>query len=115
MLPASQGPAVADDDAVFDQLSAWLDQGRKVAIATVIATWGSSPRPAGSHLAVERGGAFVGSVSAGCVEAAVIAEALEAIADQRPRTLDFGVSDEQAWEVGLACGGSIQIYVDPVE
>lgn len=114
MLPPGQ-PSATEDEAVFDQMVTWLDQGRSVAMATVIATWGSSPRPAGSHMAVEQGGAFVGSVSAGCVEAAVIAAALEAIGDGNARTLDFGVTNERAWEVGLACGGSIQIYVDPVK
>jgi xanthine/CO dehydrogenase XdhC/CoxF family maturation factor len=108
-------PVVAEDDAVLDQLAAWLDQGRQVAIATVVQTWGSSPRPAGSQLVVEAGGAFLGSVSAGCVEAAVIAAAQESIADRQTRILDFGVSDQRAWEVGLACGGAIRIYVEPVE
>jgi xanthine/CO dehydrogenase XdhC/CoxF family maturation factor len=103
-----------DDQAVLAQAGAWLKQGRGVALATVVATWGSAPRPVGSHLVVDEGGAFLGSVSGGCIEGAVIAEAREAIGDKTPRTLDFGVSDEQAWEVGLACGGSIRIYVEPL-
>lgn len=102
---------IADDDAVLDQGERWLAEGRGVALATVVATWGSSPRPVGSHLVVDQAGAFVGSVSGGCVESAVIAEALEAIVDGRPRTLEFGVSDEQAWEVGLACGGTVRVHV----
>lgn len=77
-------------------------------------TWGSSPRPEGSHLAVEEGGEFIGSVSGGCIEGAVIGEARDAIADGRPRLLEFGVSDERAWEVGLACGGRVQVYVERI-
>ncbi|HYC13476.1 MAG TPA: XdhC family protein, partial [Stellaceae bacterium] len=76
---------------------------------------GSSPRPVGAKLAVEDGGKFVGSVSGGCVEGAVIEEALAAIKDGKPRLLDFGVTNEQAWEVGLACGGKIQVFVERVE
>jgi xanthine/CO dehydrogenase XdhC/CoxF family maturation factor len=84
-------------------------------LATVVTTWGSSPRPVGAKLAVDDTGAMVGSVSGGCVEGAVVGEALAAIRDGRPRLLDFGVSDNEAWEVGLACGGKIQIFVERVE
>lgn len=93
----------------------WSNAGKGVAIATVVATWGSSPRPVGSHLVVADDGAFVGSVSGGCIEGAVVQAALEVITDGRARMLDFGVTNEQAWEVGLACGGKIQIYVEPLE
>ncbi len=93
----------------------WRGQGRGVALATVVSTWGSSPRPAGSQLAVDEQGTFVGSVSGGCIEGAVVKDALAAIADGRPRTLSFGVSNEQAWDVGLACGGKIDVYVERVE
>ncbi len=93
----------------------WRAAGKGAALATVVRTWGSSPRPDGSHLAVDESGAFVGSVSGGCIEGAVIKEALAAIADGKPRLLDFGVSDEQAWEVGLACGGRVQVYVERLE
>ncbi|HSC18042.1 MAG TPA: XdhC family protein [Rhizomicrobium sp.] len=92
----------------------WLAEGRRAAIATVIRTWGSAPRPTGSQLAVREDGAFVGSVSGGCVEGAVIGEALEAIGDGRTRKLEFGVSDEHAWSAGLACGGRIEVFVEPV-
>lgn len=105
----------ADDLAVLDQALAWRDAGRGVALATVVATWGSSPRPLGSQLAVAEDGAFLGSVSGGCIEGAVVLEAITAIKDAKPRILDFGVSDEQAWEVGLACGGSIRIFVEPLD
>ena len=97
---------------VLNEASAWRKAGKGVALATVVTTWGSSPRPVGSQLAVDDKGKFVGSVSGGCIEGAVIKEAIEAIADGRPRLLDFGVSNEQAWEVGLACGGKVQVYVE---
>lgn len=105
--------ALPDDD-VLGQAAAWRAGGHGVAIATVLATWGSAPRPAGSQLAVRDDGVFLGSVSGGCVEGAVIAEAQDAITSGRPRQLDFGVSDAMAWEVGLACGGKISILVEPV-
>lgn len=97
---------------ILHQACVWHETGQDVALATVIRTWGSSPRPVGSHLAVNSNSDFVGSVSGGCVEAAVIQEALATIADGEPRLLEFGVSDERAWEVGLTCGGRIQVYVE---
>ncbi len=116
---SSTGPkrapaAHASDDELFEAMRAWRAAGKGVALATVVRTWGSSPRAEGSLLAVEQGGGFLGSVSCGCVEGAVISEALEVIADGKPRMLEFGVSDEQAWEVGLACGGKVQVYVERV-
>ena len=93
----------------------WRKEGRGVAIATVITTWGSSPRPVGSQLVLDEDGRFVGSVSGGCIEGAVIAQGIETIRDGKPRVLDFGVSNAQAWEVGLTCGGKVQVYVEPVE
>ena len=104
----------ASDDELFEAMRAWRAAGKGVALATVVRTWGSSPRAEGSLLAVEQGGGFLGSVSGGCVEGAVISEALEVIAEGKPRMLEFGVSDEQAWEVGLACGGKVQVYVERV-
>jgi xanthine/CO dehydrogenase XdhC/CoxF family maturation factor len=100
---------------VLEQAAAWRAEGRKVALATVVETWGSSPRPPGSRLAVEDGGAFVGSVSGGCIEGAVVSEALLAMEDRRPRLLSFGVTNEMAWEVGLACGGQVKVFVEVVE
>jgi xanthine/CO dehydrogenase XdhC/CoxF family maturation factor len=100
---------------ILDIAQHWRAEGRKVALATVVATWGSSPRPVGSQLVVDEKGAMEGSVSGGCIEGAVVGEAIAAIKDGKPRLLDFGVSDEQAWEVGLACGGKIKIYVERVE
>ncbi len=112
--PKRAPAAQASDDELFEAMRAWRAAGKGVALATVVKTWGSSPRAEGSLLAVEQGGAFLGSVSGGCVEGAVIGEALEVIADGKPRMLEFGVSDEQAWEVGLACGGKVQVYVERV-
>ncbi len=94
------------------QALAWKRDGRAVAIATVVQTWGSSPRPAGSQLAVRDDSLFVGSVSGGCVEGRVITEALEVMASEQPRMLSFRVADEDAWEVGLACGGEIRVYLE---
>ena len=100
---------------VLGQVRDWRGAGKKVALATVISTWGSSPRPVGSQLAVDDTGAMIGSVSGGCIEGAVVKEALEIIRDGKPRMLDFGVSDDQAWEVGLACGGKVQVFVERVD
>ena len=100
---------------VLGAAAKWRAQGRGVALATVVKTWGSSPRPAGSQLVVDNEGAMLGSVSGGCIEGAVVLEAREAIVDGSPRLLDYGVTNEQAWEVGLACGGKIQIYVEKVD
>ena len=108
-------PAEPEADEVLAQILRWQQEGRRVALATVIDTWGSSPRPVGSHLAVADTGGFVGSVSGGCVEGAVVETALQVITDGKPRELEFGVSDEQAWSVGLACGGRIAVYVERVE
>lgn len=90
----------------------WQAQGRAVAIATVIETWGSAPRPVGSHLVIDADGHFEGSVSGGCVEGAVISAALDVIEEGQPRILDFGVADQTAWSVGLSCGGRIRVYVE---
>jgi xanthine/CO dehydrogenase XdhC/CoxF family maturation factor len=95
--------------------AAWTAEGRKVALGTVVRTWGSAPRPAGSQIAVREDGVFAGSVSGGCVEGAVIEAALAAMTDGKSRSLEFGVSDEQAWAVGLACGGRIAVFVEPIK
>lgn len=100
---------------ILEQAAQWLDEGRKVALATVIETWGSAPQPVGSQLVVDGQGNFIGSVSGGCVEGAVVTEALDIIQSRRPKTLQFGVADETAWKVGLACGGRISVYVEPLE
>ena len=92
----------------------WHRAGRRVAVAMVVETWGSAPRPVGSWLVIDGDGAMEGSVSGGCVEGAVIVEAIDAIGDGKPRVLDFGVSDDEAFAVGLACGGRIRVLVDPI-
>jgi xanthine/CO dehydrogenase XdhC/CoxF family maturation factor len=92
----------------------WIAEGRKVAIATVIETWGSAPQPVGSQLVVDADGNFEGAVSGGCVEGAVITEAQDMIAAGGHKVLSFGVADETAWKVGLACGGKIRVLVEAV-
>ena len=104
-----------DQEDVLRTALAWHDAGRPIALATVVKTWGSSPRPAGSNLVIAADGAFEGSVSVGCVEGAVIQAAQGAMESGQPAMLEFGVSDEQAWEVGLACGGTVKIFVEKVE
>jgi xanthine dehydrogenase accessory factor len=102
------------DRNILDEAARWLEEGRSVALATVVETWGSAPQPVGSQLAIDGEGNFIGSVSGGCVEGAVVSEGLEAIASGSPKILAFGVADETAWEVGLACGGKIRVYVEPL-
>lgn len=99
-------------DDVLQQAIAWIDQGHGVALAVVVSTWGSSPRPVGSQLAINDTGAFVGSVSGGCIEPFVISEAIDIIAEGEPQDLEYGVTDEQAQEVRLTCGGNIRVFVE---
>ena len=101
-------------DAIPEIALDWHRQGAGAALATVVETWGSAPRPAGAQLAISGAGEIMGSVSGGCVEGAVVVEALEALEDGRPRILEFGVSDADAFAVGLACGGRIRVMVEPV-
>lgn len=107
--------AVSKDDDVLTEAAKWRAEGRKVAVATVVQTWGSSPRPAGSQLVVDETGTFVGSVSGGCIEGAVVTEALEVMKSGKPKVLDYGITDERAWEVGLACGGKVKLFVEALE
>ena len=102
------------DERLLEQAVAWREAGRKVAVATVVSTWGSSPRPAGSMLVVDEGAQMQGSVSGGCIEGAVIREALACMDGAPPKLLEFGVTNEQAWDVGLACGGRVQVYVEAI-
>jgi xanthine dehydrogenase accessory factor len=101
-------------EAALEQALAWHRAGRGAALATVVETWGSAPRPVGSQLAVAGDGEMAGSVSGGCVEGAVVLEAGEALKDGRPRLLTYGVSDDTAFAVGLACGGTIRVLVEPL-
>ena len=103
------------DDDVLNEAAKWRKEGRNVALATVVSTWGSSPRPTGSHLAVDENGKLFGSVSGGCIEGAVVSEAMEVMQSGKPKVLEYGVTNELAWEVGLACGGTIQVFVEKVE
>jgi xanthine/CO dehydrogenase XdhC/CoxF family maturation factor len=105
---------LSTDTDILGTAEAWKREGRGVALATVTETWGSAPRPVGSHLVIDSDGNFLGSVSGGCVEGAVVAEALEVIESGKARMLDFGVADDTAWQVGLSCGGRIGVYVEPV-
>ena len=100
---------------VFATALAWLEAGRKVALATVVKTGGSSPRPVGSNLVVAADGAFEGSVSGGCVESAVVSAAQDMIASGESKIIEFGYTDAEAWDVGLACGGSIEVLVERLE
>ena len=106
---------VENVEDVLGAAAAWRMEGRSVALATVVQTWGSSPRPVGSQLVVDDQGAMLGSVSGGCIEGAVVLEAQQSIKDGKPRLLNFGVTNEQAWEVGLACGGKVQVFVERVD
>lgn len=100
---------------LIPDLQRWRERGTAVALATVTKTWGSSPRPAGAKMAVNAAGEMIGSVSGGCVETVVIADALQVIKTGKPKLLSFGVSNEQAWEVGLACGGTIEVFVEKLD
>jgi len=99
---------------VLAELEAWTEAGEEVALATVVETWGSSPRPLGSKMVVTRSGKMAGSVSNGCIEGAVFDEAQKVLQAKRPKVVAFGVADEVAFEVGLACGGHIEVFVQPL-
>ncbi|MCR0981382.1 XdhC family protein [Roseomonas populi] len=99
---------------ILETARAWRAEGERVALATVVETWGSSPRPAGSRLAVTGSGRLAGSVSGGCIEGAVADVAQQVMKSGTPQLLDFGITDERAWEVGLACGGKLKVFVEPL-
>ena len=113
-MAASDVKTVSDEDVLMEAAK-WLEAGKGVALATVVSSWGSSPRPSGSQLAVSDDGTFVGSVSGGCIEGAVVTEALEVMKTKKPKVLDYGVTNELAWEVGLACGGQVKIFVEALD
>ena len=103
------------DEKILEEAHSWMEQGQSVVLATVIQTWGSSPRPIGSRMIVSEEGNFSGSVSGGCVESAVAQECMSLLKDKKlHKTLDFKVSNENAWEVGLACGGEIAIFLEKI-
>jgi len=102
----------SEAEDVLSVAAGWRARGEEVALATVTETWGSSPRPAGSQMAVTASGRMAGSVSGGCIEGAVAEAAQKTIRSGSPQLLDFGVSNERAWEVGLACGGKLKVFVE---
>ena len=102
------------DEDILKAAEDWRKAGRGVALATVVETWGSAPRPVGSNLVIDENGSFLGSVSGGCVEGAVVTEAIDVIDSGKAKMLEFGVADEAAWKVGLSCGGTIRVYVEKV-
>ena len=106
---------LSTDSDILKEAEAWKRAGRDVAVATVMETWGSAPRPVGSHLVIDGNGNFLGSVSGGCVEGEVVTEALDVIEAGKPKMLEFGVADETAWRAGLSCGGRIAVYVEKVD
>ena len=99
---------------LIDQIGEWQAQGEEIALATVVAASGSTPRPVGAKMIVTRSGRMHGSVSGGCVEGAVIEQAIEVMDSGEPRLVSFGISDEMAWDVGLSCGGQIEVFVEPL-
>jgi len=105
---------LSTENDILNEAEAWRKAGKGVAVATVVETWGSAPRPVGAHLVIDEEGNFLGSVSGGCVEGAVVTEAIDVIESGKPKLLEFGVADETAWRVGLSCGGRIAVYVEPV-
>jgi xanthine/CO dehydrogenase XdhC/CoxF family maturation factor len=105
---------LSTDSDILTTAETWVREGRGVALATVTETWGSAPRPVGSHLVIDAEGNFLGSVSGGCVEGAVVSEAIDVIGDGKQRMLEFGVADETAWQVGLSCGGRIRVLLERV-
>ena len=106
---------LSTDSDILKAAEDWRKEGRAVALATVVETWGSAPRPVGANLVIDQDGNFLGSVSGGCVEGAVVTEALDVIASGQPKMLEFGVADETAWKVGLSCGGTIRVFVEKVD
>lgn len=97
------------------EVDTWRDAGKRVAVATVIKVEGSAPRPVGARLAVSELGEMAGSVSGGCVENAVVMEAQDVLASGQPKMIRYGITDEMAWDVGLACGGTIEVFVEEIE
>lgn len=106
---------VSNEDDILLTAEQWRREGRGVALATVIETWGSAPRPVGSHLVIDGEGRFLGSVSGGCVEGEVVTEAVDMIEVGGSKVLEFGIADETAWRVGLSCGGRIKVLVERID
>ena len=107
--------SLATDEDILKAAEDWKRAGKGVALATVVETWGSAPRPVGSNLVIDEEGNFLGSVSGGCVEGAVVTEAIDVIDSGKSKLLEFGVADDTAWKVGLSCGGTIRVLVEKVD
>jgi len=99
---------------VLAEIEKWKGEGKRVALATVVKVWGSAPRPIGAKMVISSAGDMAGSVSGGCVESAVFEESQEVLQTGRPMLVGYGVTDEEAWSVGLSCGGEIEIFIEPV-
>ena len=99
---------------VLSEIERWRQDGKQVALATVVKVYGSAPRPLGAKMAISEAGEMAGSVSGGCVEGAVVQEALEVLKTGQARLVEYGIADELAISVGLACGGNIQVFVEPI-
>ena len=100
---------------ILEEAISWIESGQQVALATVVQTWGSSPFQIGSKMIINEKGKFLGSVSGGCVETSVITECLELIKNKNSfKKIDFKVSDENAWDVGLACGGEMTVFIEQI-
>lgn len=97
------------------EIDQWRAEGKPVALATVVNVIGSAPRPVGARMAITDKGQLAGSVSGGCVETAVVLEAQQVLRNNAPRLVEYGISDEMAWDVGLSCGGTIEVFIEPVE
>ncbi len=100
---------------ILEDVERWRQDGSQVALATVVKVYGSAPRPLGAKMAVSSKGEIAGSVSGGCVEGAVVEEALSVLRTGKPKLVNYGITNEQAWNVGLACGGQIEIFIEPVD
>ncbi len=103
-----------DPEDILQQAEMWHAAGDITVLATVVETWGSSPRPVGSRMALSKSGKMAGSVSGGCVEAALAEAAIPCFATGRPQILDYGISNERAWDVGLACGGTLRVFLERI-
>jgi len=99
---------------LFVDIDSWLESGEEIAVATVVRTTGSTPRPKGASMALTRSGKITGSVSGGCLESAVFAEAMGVLDSRAPKLVHYGITDDMAWEVGLSCGGEIDVFIEPL-
>lgn len=115
LVQSAQERTVTPMQTFIDEIDLWQAEGKQVAVATVVSVEGSAPRPIGSRLVVSDNGDLAGSVSGGCVETAVFSEAQEVMTSGQPKLVRYGITDELAWEVGLACGGTIEVFIEPVK